>query len=404
MEKISLEQLINNTRTALERNGASEYHLKVFKTVTRQLLQYSKANGIREYSQNLGLEFLEKHYHMSDKCAENKFSAIYLYCINELCDVQQKGDTAIYFGRFNREYDIPDGFKSSNDAYLAHRTNIGISNKSITGTKLYLERFFRFLNEKGIKVPQDVTLDNVFAFLNAINERYEKTTVSHNMRAVRFYLKFCFDNEIIGQSIYENIPNINYCRQSRIPSVYTADEVRRLIDSIDLGNPCGKRDYAIVLLIARSGLRASDIADMKFSNIDWDNLKIIKIQKKTGRPIELPLLNDVGDAIIDYLKNARPHSDSDHIFIKHQPPYDCFGASAVGALVRRLMQRSEIKLQNRKCGSHALRHSLASRLLECGIPMPVISEILGHSDTSATMTYLRIDIKSLRTCALEVEV
>ncbi|MCM1524132.1 MAG: site-specific integrase [Ruminococcus sp.] len=404
MEKTSLEQLIEDTRTVLERNGASEYHLKVFKKVTRQLLLYAEANGIKEYSQELGLEFLEKNYHMSDKYAGKKFPAIYLYCINELFDVRQKGDTHIYFGRFKREYDIPAGFRSSNDAYLAYRSEIGISSKSITGTKLYLERFFRFLNEKSIRTPQDITLDSVFAFLKAINEHYEKTTVNHNMRAVKFYLKFCFDNGIIEQNIYENIPNINYCRQSRLPSVYTADEVRKLIDSIDFGNPCGKRDYAIVLLIARSGLRASDIADMRFSDIDWENMKIIKVQKKTGKPIELPLLNDVGDAVIDYLKNARPQSDSDHIFVKHRPPNDCFGSSAVGAIVRRLMQHSEIKLQNRKCGSHALRHSLASRLLECGVPMPVISEILGHSDTASTMTYLRIDIASLRTCALEVEI
>ena len=171
-----------------------------------------------------------------------------------------------------------------------------------------------------------------------------------------------------------------------------------------MGNPCGIRDYAIILLIARLGLRSSDVANLRFSNIDWESDRIRLTQVKTGNPLELPLLSDVGEAIINYLKNARPKTESDHVFIRVQPPYTEFRSGAVGALVQEHLLRSGIHLEGRKTGSHALRHSLASRLLEHEIPLPVISEILGHVNTQTTMTYLRIDINELKKCALEVMV
>lgn len=233
---------------------------------------------------------------------------------------------------------------------------------------------------------------------------YEKPTINHTMRAVRYYLKYCYEHGLMEQEMFSKLPNPHYNRQSRLPSSYSANEVTKLLDSIDLGNPCGIRDYAIILLIARLGLRSSDVANLRFSNIDWEREVIHLNQVKTGNPLELPLLEDVGEAIINYLKNARPKTDSDHVFVRQLPPYTDFNPGAVGALVRVRLQRSGIHLEGKKKGSHTLRHSLASRLLEHEIPLPVISEILGHTTTETTMAYLRIDITELRKCALEVAI
>lgn len=167
--------------------------------------------------------------------------------------------------------------------------------------------------------------------------------------------------------------------------------MKRILDSIDIGSPIGKRDYAIILLIARSGLRASDVADLRFSDIDWDKQRIHRIQLKTKKAVDIPLLNDVCEALVNYLKNGCPAElSSDRIFVMHKTPFTHFGAGNVGNIVSRNMVRAGVKSSERKCGSHALRHTLASRLLECNVPMPVISEILGHSDTNTTMTYLCI--------------
>lgn len=123
------------------------------------------------------------------------------------------------------------------------------------------------------------------------------------------------------------------------------------------------------------------MANLRFSNIDWEKEIIRLTQVKTGNPLELPLLEDVGEAIINYLKNARPKTDSDHVFVRQVPPYTNFNPGAVGGLVRVHLQKSGIHHEGKKKDSHTLRHSLASRLLEHEIPLPVISEILGHITT-----------------------
>ncbi len=125
-------------------------------------------------------------------------------------------------------------------------------------------------------------------------------------------------------------------------------------------------------------------------------------QHKTGKPLTLPLLEDVGLAIIDYLKFGRPKSESENIFLCHKPPIKELGYRALYPIVSGYLSKAGLLVQGKKHGPHALRHSLASRLLEENIPLPVISEILEHTNTETTAVYLSISIEQLRRCALEV--
>ncbi len=222
--------------------------------------------------------------------------------------------------------------------------------------------------KKNISSLDVLSLKDVLDFVASLSY-YEKLTINHTMRVVRYYLKYCYENGFMNTEIFFKFPNLHYNRQSRLPSSYTANEVKKLLDSIDLGNPCGIRDYAIILLIASLGLRSSDVANLRFSNIDWEKEIIRLTQVKTGNPLELPLLEDVGEAIINYLKKARPKTDSGHVFVRQVPPHTNFNPGAVGTLVRAHRQKSGIHFEGKKKGSHTLRHSLASRLLEHEIPM-----------------------------------
>ncbi len=401
MKTLNLKELINKAKNDLADSGTNKHYQQMFKRVCKQLLIYADNKKITSFSVDFGLEFLEKHYSMSKKVSENKWNSIYSRCINDITDYQRIGKIVFCNSNRQRTYVFPNGFKNSTDAYLDYRKKIQIADKSIQVSKLYLERFFTFLLDENILEPNQISLKAVYKFLEALSV-FEKSTINHTMRTVRYYLKYCFENGFSNTELFSKLPNIHYTRQSRLPSVFSADEVNILLNSIDQGNPCGKRDYAIILLISRLGLRSSDVANLKFSNIDWENNTIHLTQKKTGNPIELPLLEDVGNAIINYLKNARPETDSRYIFVRQKPPFTEFKSSCVGSLVRRHLQKSGIKLEGRKKGSHTLRHSLASRLLEHKIPLPVISEILGHANTETTMAYLRIDIQELKKCALEV--
>lgn len=401
MESLPLQQLADATLRSLIKANASKNYQKVFKIVSRNFIVYAQEHDIKAFSIDHGIQFLEDYYSMSQKMSEKKWNGIYLRCINAMAEFQLTGTVDMYLVSTRKKYYFPESFKESADAYLLYREHIGISAKSIQISRLYLSRFFAFLNTQNILSPDAVTVPVVLDFLKSLTS-FEKPTINCMMRTVRYYLKYCHDNGIIKEELFSKIPNPHYNRQSRLPSTYTEDEVRKTLETIDMGNPCGIRDYAIILLIARLGLRSSDVANLRFSNIDWEKDRIRLTQVKTGNPLELPLLSDVGEAIINYLKNARPKTESDHVFVRVQPPYIEFKSGAVGALVHEHLLRAGIHLEGRKSGSHALRHSLACRLLEHEIPLPVISEILGHVNTQTTMTYLRIDINELKKCALEV--
>lgn len=189
-------------------------------------------------------------------------------------------------------------------------------------------------------------------------------------------------------------------RQPKIPSVYSREEVERLIKAIDRSNPVGKRDFAIVLLAARYGLRGSDIMGLRYCNLDWSNNKIVVIQQKTKKRVELPLSEEVGNAIIEYLKYGRAAVDEPYIFLSARPPFGKL--ITIHQIITKHMRKADIYCEERKHGPHALRHSLASDLLKLQEPMPVISSILGHSTTASTMPYLRVDFGQLKQCALEV--
>lgn len=401
MRNLSLKELVNRTKEALDQAGASNYYKNVFKTLSKQLLLYAKDKNVDSFSMDFGLQFLEDHYSMSSKIEEKKWCATYSRSINAMSEYQLSGNVYLYLAMDKRTYSFPDGYKESAEAYLSYRSKTGIKDKTNRTFSLYLERFFAFLIRKNMVRIEQLAIKDVFSFMGSLS-CYEKPTINHTMRAVRYYLKYCYECGFMKEEMFSKLPNPYYNRKSRLPSTYSAEEVKKLLSSIDLGNPCGIRDYAIILLIARLGLRSSDVANLRFTNIDWENELIRLTQMKTGNPLELPLLQDVGEAIIHYLKGARPKSESDHVFIRQVPPYTEFNPGAVGALVRYHLLKSGIHLEGKKKGSHVLRHSLARRLLEHEIPLPVISEILGHTNTETTLTYLRINITELRKCALEV--
>lgn len=194
-------------------------------------------------------------------------------------------------------------------------------------------------------------------------------------------------------------------RNAFIPHAWETDDVKKLLASIDRNSAKGKRDYAILLLIVHLGLRVSDIRTMKLSSLNW-NRKIITLSvRKTSRALELPLLDDIGWAIIDYLKNGRPQTVCDRLFVRHRAPFDSFGENAsFYSELHRYMQVAGINPPvGVHCGLHSLRSTLARNMLEAKTPLPVISEVLGHSSINTTSIYLKIDLNGLRKCALDPE-
>jgi integrase/recombinase XerD len=156
------------------------------------------------------------------------------------------------------------------------------------------------------------------------------------------------------------------------------------------------------VLAAYLGLRASDIARLRFENLHWDQSTIILRQYKTGKNITFPLLPVIGNALLDYIQYGRPKSDEQYIFLLVISPFLPIRAQNIAGMINRRFSCAGFKSSNRRSGGHALRHSLVKELLNNKQSLPVISEVLGHKNTNSTRHYIRIDTESHGQCALDV--
>ncbi len=163
----------------------------------------------------------------------------------------------------------------------------------------------------------------------------------------------------------------------------------------------GKRDYAVLMIAVKLGIRTSDIRNLRPANFNWEQHLVSFTQVKTGEPITLPLPTDVGWAVIDYLKNGRPVSDAPEIFLRAVAPY--VSLQNFDNILIKHMRKAGIPLDSIKHhGLHSLRHSLATHMLDEGIPITSIQGVLGHINADSTQKYIGVNVRQLRSCALEV--
>ena len=232
-----------------------------------------------------------------------------------------------------------------------------------------LSRFTEYLRLNNISLSR-IRRQDIVDFLST-----KPNNVHTNVYALRSFVKHLFDS---------------------------TEEVRTMEMSVSRSSVKGKRDYAMILLASRLGLRASDITSLSLSNIDWDNNLIQLVQQKTQKSIRLPLLPEVGEAIIDYIMNGRPNHSSNTLFLTLRDPFRPLCQNQFSQIVGKYMQKSGVNIAGRHHGVHCLRHSVAGALLKNEVPLPVISQSLGHSSTASTMIYLNIDIDALMKCSLNV--
>jgi len=285
--------------------------------------------------------------------------------------------------------------------YLAFKTSQRLTKHTTDEYEQHLFRFLRFLKENSVGSINAVNQLHILNYIKRINP--QTISLAHiAIRTLRDFFKYLYTQRVLDMDFSGMMPKDNYKAQTKIPSIYSKEEIEKLIGSVDISYAAGKRDYAIILLAARLGLRASDIANLKFENILWEQNTIDLTQYKTGNKIELPLLSEVGNAIVSYLKYGRPKLDEPFVFLCARSPFNPIHTSVVTKIVQNSFAKTGINSTYRRHGPHALRHSLAGRLLEKQTTLPVISEVLGHENTESTKFYLRIDLTSLRQCVLEV--
>lgn len=257
----------------------------------------------------------------------------------------------------------------------------------------YFEReniLLKSLNAKSIEI--------YFKSLTNYSRFYKKTRA----RVFRKFLKWLFIQSYISTDLSLYVPSIGVSSYNRLPSIINDEDIQKIFNAVDRNTTSGKFNYILLLLIIRYGIRIADIKNLKFENINWKKKEINIIQTKTKVGLTLPLLDDVSDGLVDYIKNARTVSNERYIFVdvngqKYSMTYNFYNRFQV------ILRQANIDLpKDAKKGIYSLRHSFASRLLKENIPLPIITSITGHLNTMCTLNYIKIDLNQLSKCCLEV--
>lgn len=297
------------------------------------------------------------------------------------------------------QYPFRGEIGSAAEVYFESLKARGISEKkTIQSYKRIVSNFVEYLLENGISHISGIIEDCIVKFIESRHYRQKEY-----IGMIRRFLNYLYKEQLIAKdySYVLRSPGKNVMH-IKATSFYSPEEIRQLEESISRASNVGKRDYAMVALCSRLGLRVSDVANLSFKDINWENNIINIVQYKTGNPLTLPLLPIVGNAIIDYLKNARPKSTSNKVFLSCRPPYGEMNPSSVHSAIAVAFRESGVDFGDRHHGGHALRFSLAQRMLDKSIPIPVISETLGHTQVDTTRTYVRIDLTHMMGCVLDV--
>lgn len=397
----TFEELISTATAYLSSLSYSLKMVDYYRREWRYVGDYMRSQGICDYDACVGSKYLLETIGDIELKLLPKSKRMRIRIISSLSDFFITGTI-----RKRKNYTQPEELDGKIgkviSQYIIYTKQINdYAESTVQSHRLYLSRFLQYLNRHSVFSFDAFSPDLMVNFVQSLNE-YSVITRHLIILKTNQFLKYLYQEQLLTIDYSTIAPKDKYVRQPKLPSYFSTDEIDRLLRSIDRSNAIGKRDYAMMLLVVRLGLRRSDVVNMKFSNIQWEQEKVVLNQKKTKEIVELPLFQDVGNAIIDYLKYGRPQSDLPYVFLRQVPPYDNMDDNALHGAMQKYLRLSGIKYDERRHGPHALRHSLATNLLSQKTPLPIISSVLGHVNTESTINYLRVDTQYLRKCALKV--
>ena len=354
MQKKLLVDVLHNLEQEMLRLGYTEGSMQFYRRRWRQLLQFAQERNETYYSEALGMGFLEKYYHILEKNLNQKLSQA---DAQELRIIRLVGDFQLHqtiLRRYYKHKEILNDlyFITIRDRFKSYCIDKDYSKVTIDHYVDQSAKFMDYLASQGITSCKSIYLSLIHNYIKTL-AGYTYKTVEQNICSVRAFLRFLLEIEEVEIDFAEKTPMVQARKQTRIPSVWTKDELKKLIDAIDRGSPKGKRDYAIILLACCLGMRCTDIKNLKTENFHWEEKKLVFTQSKTRTPTSLPLTPEVGWAVIDYLKYGRPKIDSSYIFVKHMAPFGAFAEGEhLSQLVRRYMELAHIPTLKKSVNLH----------------------------------------------------
>lgn len=401
----TVSALVSGLDAELRRLGYKDSTMVWYRGCWRRMQRFFAARGVEEFSLDVAMAWVDAACGFFDKerAGTLKPNDIYLFRV-----AQMLADYALHgavLRRYSRSVSKLDG--SGAEAIVRFQAWLGSAGRSASTVRVYgtlAGEFVAFVGTRGGLARCDAGA--VEAFVATLGG-YQVKTVEQKLCAVRSFIRFAVAEGLldaaVADTVLDAVPAVRSSKQSRVPSVWDPGHVDRILDAIDRSNPCGKRDYAIILLIARLGLRGIDVKRLAFADFDWPGNRLFVVQAKTGYRVQLPLLKEVGWAVIDYIRHGRPVCDCPQVFLRHLAPIGAF--SEQDHLHQILVKHARVAhvpvSEQRRHGMHSLRHTLATKLMEDGTPVEQIADILGHQSVQSTGVYLKSSLGLLAKCAVD---
>jgi len=287
--------------------------------------------------------------------------------------------------------------------YEQHLRDVrGLAEATIVNYVPFIDRFLKDRFADGPATLSCLRARDVVRFVQRQAPRLHRQRAKLMTSALRSFLRYAQYRGEVGLELATAVPVVANWSMPSIPRAISADQVEQLLASIDQRTAIGRRDCAILLLLARLGLRSSEVVGLELDDIDW-NRAILTVCGKGGLRHEFPLSPEVGQAIAAYLSDGRPQSTSRRVFLRAKAPIQGFrSAGGVGSIVRHALSRAGIEAPT--YGTHQFRHGLATELLRQGASLSEIGDVLGHRSTDSALAYLSLATEDLRAIALDIPV
>jgi len=399
---VAVSELVSGLDAELVRLGYKPSTMVWYRGCWRRLEAFFASRGVQEFSLDVAMTWVDQAcggFFDKEESGTLKPTDVYLFRVAAMLD--DFAARRAVLRRYSRSVEKLTADQA--DVLAQFRMSLQTAGCAASTVRTYVTvagEFLAFTGTRGGLAGLDAAV--IDAFVTTL-VGYQAKTVEQKLCAARSFLRFAVGERLVDGTVLEAVPAAKSSRQARIPSVWDPADVTKVLQAIDRGNPCGKRDYAIILLITRLGLRGVDVKRLEFADLDWPGNRLSVVQAKTGRRVQLPLLKDVGWAIIDYIQHARPASECPEVFLRHTAPIGPFSdQDHLHQILVKHARAARVPLgEARRHGMHSLRHTLATRLLEAGTPVEQIAEILGHQQVASTGVYLKSSLRLLAQCALD---
>lgn len=393
MVQSTIENLAAQTANVFRQNGYNHRSIHEKEVVMRKIILLHKQHGCDCYNPEIMALFCrdaERRY-QNQEIGKTRF-LFYQKTADYLTQFHENGSLDLY------SRNIPTSLTPYYEKIFTHIQGYDGWGKSTKhSVRQFSLPYFKWLLQNGVTSLEQVTDEMIRKYLLDCSNRMTLNSVDTTKRVLKKLHRYLYEAGLCKNSFSDTL-SFTVSTEHRIKKPVPQEEIAAVLSTIDRNTSIGKRDYAVIILAAVTGMRSVDIINLPLTAIDWINGEIRIIQSKTEKALALPLTKDVGMALQDYIMNGRPDSDLPFVFLHGRAPYVKMGRT----LPYQIFNGYRLKIGLPKCTFHGLRRAVGTNMVIAGIPVTTVSQVLGHSGIDPTKQYISLDSVHLKECALDL--